>query len=642
MKKFIRLLTVLMLVIMLTACSAAATPSATQSSNAATTQTSNIPTASSETNNTSTPANDSSSTAAAENSKTHDSSEDYVYDASQSVALMLNGDSISAGGAGVTVTENIATITAAGTYTLSGKLNDGQIVVNSPSEGIVRLVLNGAEIHSSTSAPIYVKQADEVMIVLADNSQNILSDGQTYTFDVPADEEPNAAIFSKADLTITGNGAINVTANFRDGITSKDGLVIDNGNITVQAADDGIRGKDYLVMKNGNITVNAQGDGLKSDNETDATRGYIYIEAGTIQVNAGGDAINAQTDVIVSDGTFNLTSGGGSSQLADESTSAKGIKGAVSVVIEAGTFNINSADDTIHSNDSITIHGGSFQLSSADDGVHADTSLTINGGDLQIAQSYEGIESAAITINNGKLDITSSDDGINVAGGNDGSGMNFGGQPPMRPGLGGQPPMQPGFGGAQQDYFGASTGSYSLHINGGTILVNANGDGVDVNGGIEMTGGLLVISGPTQQMNGALDFDAGFKMAGGTIVAAGSSGMAMAPDQSSSQPAVLIYFTATQPGGSLVHIQDSAGTDILTFAPAKDYQSLAFSSAALKNGETYTVTTGGSATGSELGGLYQDGTYTSGTQYTTFTISSAVTIVGTGGGMGGGGGPRRP
>ena len=627
MKLFIQQFTTLMLVIVLTACSAAT--ASTEVITAA--QSNKITASSSETNFSSTATSESVSIDQTENSKTHDDPEDTVYDISQSVAITLNGDSISSDGTGVSITGTTATITAAGTYTISGQLNDGQIVVNSTSDEIVRLVLNGAEIHSSTSAPVYIKKAEKVIIVLADNSQNVLTDGQTYIFDIPEDEEPSAAIFSKDDLTITGNGSLNVTANFRDGIKSKDGLVIDSGNITVQAADDGIEGKDYLLLKDGNITVNAQDDGLKSDNDTDADKGFITIKGGTIQVNAGGDAISAETDITVSGGTFNLTSGGGSSQRADETTSAKGIKGGNSVVIESGSFNINSADDTIHSNDSITIRGGSFQLSTADDGIHADNSLTIDGGELLITQSYESIESAVITINDGKIDITSSDDGINVSGGRDGSGTNGGNQPGNRP----------GFGGPGQDFFGASSDSYFLYINGGEILVNARGDGVDVNGTIEMTGGLLVVSGPTERMNGALDYDRGFTLTGGTIVAAGSSGMAMAPDQSSSQPSVLIYFSATQPGGSPVNIQDSTGKNILTFVPAKDYQSLAFSSAALTNGETYTVSIGGSVTGSETGGLYQDGVYTSGTQYTTFTLSGAVTVVGNGGQMGGGG-SRRP
>jgi hypothetical protein len=339
--------------------------------------------------------------------------------------------------------------------------------------------------------------------------------------------------------------------------------------------------------------------------------------------------VYAFTDVSITGGNFVLTSGGGSGNRADEASSAKGIKGLVSVSIDGGTFTIDAADDAVHSNGGITINGGTFGLASADDGMHADATLTINGGDLQVTRSYEGIESAAITINNGSLRIASSDDGVNVAGGNDSSGMNPGMGPGGRGGRGGP-------GGPGQDAFSASAGQ-SLVIHGGSVYVDANGDGLDINGSIEMTGGTVVVNGPTQQMNAALDYDAGFSMSGGFLVAAGSSGMAMAPDQTSSQYSALIYFPTTLPAGTLVHIQNEAGEDLLTFAPAKDFQSVAFSSPELAANAAYTVFTGGSADGASSDGLYAGAAYTAGEQAATFTTSSVTTTVGSGGRMG----PRR-
>jgi hypothetical protein len=215
---------------------------------------------------------------------------------------------------------------------------------------------------------------------------------------------------------------------------------------------------------------------------------------------------------------------------------------------------------------------------------------------------------------------------VNVAGGNDSSGMN--------PGMG--PGGRGGRGGPGQDAFSTSAGQ-SLAIHGGSVYVDANGDGLDVNGSIEMTGGTVVVNGPTQQMNAALDYDAGFSMSGGFLVAAGSSGMAMAPDQTSSQYSALIYFPATLPAGTLVHIQNEAGEDLLTFAPAKDFQSVAFSSPELAANAAYTVFTGGSADGTSSDGLYAGAAYTAGEQAATFTTSSVATTVGSGGRMG----PRR-
>ncbi len=558
--------------------------------------------------------------AVVENAETHDSAEDDVWDSSEAIQIVLNGSSITAGGEGVTVDSGRATITAAGTYEISGSLADGQIIVNTEDEKKIKLVLNGVDISCSTSAPIAVMAADEVVVILADGSENHLSDGSSYVFEGAEEDEPNAALFSKADLTITGIGSLTVEGNYNDGIASKDGLVISGGTISVRAADDGIRGKDYLVVRDGNIEVVAQGDGLKSDNEEDATMGYVLIEGGVVGVSAGGDAIDGQTDAMITGGEVSLSSGGGSNGRIDESASAKGIKGVVSVTIDGGTVTVSSADDAIHSNGSVTIDGGTLALASGDDGMHADTTLEINGGEISITESYEGIESAAITINDGNIRIAASDDGINVAGGADGSGMAMG------PGFGGGPGGRPGGRPVQENL--AAAGNYRLVINGGYIYMDADGDGLDSNGSIEMTGGVVIVNGPTERMNGALDYMSGFNMTGGFLVAAGSSGMAEAPSESSSQPSVLLNLSSMQRAGTLIRIQTSDGQDVLIFAPAKEYQSIAFSSPDLTKGSTYAVYYGGSATGTASDGLYQDGTYSSGAEYTSFTISGMVTRIG--------------
>lgn len=621
MKKIAQLLMIIILIFTLTACSVS-NPTVTSSASAGQKSTT-IPTVQTTpvVASTKTASTETTSTVAApiQNSKTHEDASDYPYDAAAVIAITLNGNTISTNGTGVTIAGSTATISAAGTYSLSGKLSDGQIIVNTKAKEVVRLILNGVNIQSSTSAPIYIAEAKKVVILLADQTQNTLSDAKSYVFAVPAEEEPNAAIFSKSDLTIAGSGALTVNGNFQDGISSKDGLIIASGTITVNAADDGIRGKDYLVIKDGKFTINAKGDGLKSDNETDTAQGYISIARGAINITAGGDAITAQTDVTITSGEFTISSGGGSNQKAADTTSAKGIKAIQNVRIDGGTYTINGADDGLHTNGNLIINGGTFSIATADDGLHADATLTINGGDVRITKSYEGVESAVITINNGYVNVVSSDDGINGAGGSEGAGAN--------PGMpGGRPGQNPG----------SASAKYFLYIHGGNVYVNANGDGIDVNGTIEMTGGMLLVSGPTAQMNGALDYDVAFKLTGGTVVAAGSSGMAMAPDQTSSQPSVLIYLSANQPAGTLVHIQNSAGEDILTFAPTKAYQSLSFSSAKLVKGATYTIFTGGKSTGTLKDNLYQGGTYSGGTQVASFTVSGTVTTVGSGGRSGGG------
>ncbi len=542
----------------------------------------------------------------------HDDPADYQWDDSEIIPVTLNGDTIDVNNAAGTVNGSVVTLTSAGTYRITGTLTDGQIIVDTTDQEIVRLILAQAEINCLSSAPIYVRNSAKTMIVLEENTENVVTDGVSYLFEEPEEEEPNAAIFSKSDLTVYGTGTLNVTAAFNDGIASKDGLIITSGTLIVNAQDDGIRGKDYLVVKAGNITINALGDGFTSDNEEDDGMGYAYLESGTIDITAAGDGIQAASSVTVLEGDIELATGGGSDAAVDfETASAKGIKAATGLYLDGGTFIIDSADDAIHSNQSVEINSGTFDIASGDDGIHADASIDINGGDIRLTRSYEGIESAVIVINGGVMTIASSDDGINVAGGADGSSMG-------RPG---------------QGDFSASGNQY-LHINGGTIVVDSAGDGLDVNGALEITGGSVVINGPTSNDNGALDY-ASCYISGGLVVAAGSSGMAQIPGSDSSpQNSLLLNFDSSYPAESLIHIESEDGNHLLTFAPSKNYQSLAFSSPDLASGASYLVYTGGSSSGTADNGLYQDGTYSRGTLYTTFSVSDAVTYIGGGFPMG--------
>ncbi len=571
--------------------------------------------------------------AQAENSNVHDDAEDYVLNDSELTQITLNGSTITVSGNGVSVDGSTATITAAGTYSLSGSLADGQIIVDTTDKATVKLILNGVDLHCSTGAAIYVLNAEETTINLADLTENVVSDETRTAAEETesGEDDPNAAIYSKSDLTIFGDGSLTVNGNDNDGIASKDGLVIASGTITVNAVDDGIRGKDYLVIKGGTISINAQGDGLKADNAEDATKGYISVEAGNLQIAAAGDAMDAETDILIAGGQFTITSGNGT--LWGSDTSMKGLKAGVSITIDSGTFSIQSADDALNTNGTLMINGGSFTISSGDDGMHADNTLEINAGDIRITSSYEGLESAVITINAGNIYINASDDGINVAGGADASGFNAGMGPGGR--------MQPG-GGPGMDVFAAASGNYYLYINGGSITVNAAGDGIDSNGSIQMTDGTVIVNGPTENMNGAVDYMGTFGIQGGLFVAVGSAGMAQAPDASSSQASLLLNFSSTLQAGTLVAILNSQGQPVLTFAPNKQYQSLAFSSPDLEQGASYTVYTGGSSSGTATNGLYLDGVYTPGTQYTGFTASSVVTQLGGGGMPGGGGGRPRP
>ena len=384
--------------------------------------------------------NESSKSAASSNINVSVSdSSDESASADVKAKITLSNNSISAEGDGVEVVDKTITINSGGTYEVSGTLEDGQIIVDSADEINVYIVFNGVDISCSNSAPIYVKSAKNTIITLADNSENYLSDGSEYLYEELNDDgtvtdEPSACIFSKDDLTINGNGTLNVVGNYNNGIASKDDLKITAGT----AVNNGLKGKDSITIKGGEITVNSTGDGVKSDNTEDTTKGYIIIEGGSLNITSGGDGIQAETTLTISDGDINIVSGGGSSNAAthaesfqmgpwanpsntsssssSETGSAKALKAGTALTVDGGNINIDSADDSIHTNDTVMINTGIFHIKSGDDGIHADNVLEINGGDINITDSYEGLEAAHITVNDGNINLVASDDGINAAG----------------------------------------------------------------------------------------------------------------------------------------------------------------------------------------------------------------------------------
>lgn len=549
------------------------------------------------------------------------------------------GDNITVNGDGATVENNKITITSAGTYSIKGTLADGQIIVNAGDEDKVYIILNGVNITCSNSTPIYVKNAKKTIISLADNTENHVKDGEIYVLEDESTDEPNAAIFSKSDLIFIGNGSLTVDAKYNNGITSKDDLKIQSGNITVNAVEDGLRGKDMVAIDNGNVTITSGKDGIVSDNDEDLEKGYVLIEGGKINITSGKDGIQAETNVFVKDGDVTINTGGGSQNAAakvengpgmgkqfdpnasatattteattseEESTSAKAIKAKVNIVTEGGTFNIDSSDDSIHSNNNLVINAGIFNITSGDDGMHSDSTLTINNGNINIAKAYEGIEGETITTNGGEISLVTSDDGLNASGGNDSSGID-----------GNTTQSNPAGGHGES----ASTGV--ININGGKINVDSNGDGIDSNGSIYMKDGTVIVNGPTNDGNGPLDYNGTFEATGGVLIAAGSAGMAQAPSSESTQNSIKVTL-ASQTANTLVHIESEDGEEIITFAPSKQYASFVISSAKIKTGSTYKVYVGGSSTGTAVNGLYSDGTYTKGQEIGSAAISGTVTEI---------------
>ncbi|GEQ22325.1 hypothetical protein CBU02nite_28310 [Clostridium butyricum] len=565
------------------------------------------------------------------------------------------GASIKTEGSGVDIENNIVKITKGGTYSISGTLSEGQIVIEATKLDKVYIVLNGVNITNSKGAAIYIKEADKAVIAMEDNTDNYLTDGKTYAFEDENKDEPNGTIFSKTDLVFIGNGSLTVNGNYDRGIVGKDDLQIENGNITVNSVGDGIRGRDSIVVTGGDIVINSGGDGMQSNNDENTEKGYVLIEGGNINITSNEDGIQGENNVYVRNGEIKINSGGGSdnnnshknqgpgenmgrnqeisntsSESLEESASSKGIKANTGIIIEGGILNINSCDDSLHTNDSLIIDGGALEIQSGDDGIHSDNTLEINGGNINVSKSYEGIESESITINNGEIYVASSDDGINASGSSTSEEMtppSGNNTPDSSQNSDGTSSKMQGTGqgaGSGMPGIGESSGTGVLTINGGFITVDASGDGIDVNGCATMTGGTVIVNGPENNGNGALDYDGTFEVSGGVLIAAGSTGMAQAPSDGSSINSIKLTLSS-QSAENIVRIEDEDGNEIVTFAPAKQYASIVIASSEFETGSTYNVYVGGSSDGTSNSGLYEGGNYKDGERIMSFTINEKIT-----------------
>ena len=650
---------------------------------------------------------------------------------------------------GVSISGIIITITKEGTYVLSGALSEGQIVVDADSAK-VQLVLDNADITCASSAAIYVKNADKTFITLAEGSENILMN--TAEYEAIDDNNIDAVIFSKDDLTLNGKGTLTINSEYGHGIVSKDDLKLVGGTCNITAKNHALSGKDSVRIAAGTYNLTSGKDGIHSENADDEEKGFVYIASGDFTIESTGDGIDASYVVQIDDGDFDITAGGGaenatktnnempgggtgghmgggapggdnpsgeapsggpasdsdsgkqtgqtppdrpdgdsfdgsrpdekasdnagsqtaqtppdkpgtdtsdgqksdknsqSKDIADnttassassdtgsessssaspdadsennsstssdaDSTSTKGIKSDDALYVNGGTFTINSADDSFHSNSDATINDGTYTISSGDDGIHADSALLVNGGTITVIESYEGLEGLNITINDGKIDITASDDGMNAAGGNDASG--FGGR-------GGD-----GFKGMQapdaaqksdsasdtaqttgnitvaaqksdntsvasQDTDTASDDEMWMVINGGYVHVLAGGDGLDSNGDLTINGGEVYVDGPSDNGNSAIDYGekSSFYINGGTVVAVGSSGMAEDVSSDSKQQAAFVKLDSQADAGD-VTLKDADGNEIISYTAQKKYDCVIISTAALKEGQTYTLSASG-------------------------------------------------
>ena len=553
--------------------------------------------------------------------------EDASYDESSAVKIELNGSSAKSSSSSVEISDSTVTLTQEATYIVSGTLNDGMIVVDASDTAKIQIVLNGANITSDSSAPIYIKQANKVFVTLVED--NSLANGGTFT----AVDENNidAVVFSKQDLTFNGSGSLTVTSPIGHGIVAKDDLVITGGTYSIASASHGIDANNSVRIKNAVISSNSGKDGIHAENTDDTSKGFVYISSGTLDLDCEGDGISASSYLQIKDGIINIVAGGGyenatkkssdnygnfggkmtdgmqggngrpnnrmqgdgtnssadikntsatasSEESNDSGTSMKGLKSTNSMMIENGTFEINSADDAIHSDISVFVKYGTFEISSGDDAIHAENNLKISNGTINISNSYEGLEAITIAVEGGNISLTASDDGLNAAGGNDESGM------------AGRDEMFQNGGDMKGNGDLSSSSNGSVVISGGTLHIVASGDGIDSNGSIKISGGYTTVVGPTQGDTATLDYDTEANITGGTFVGTGASNMAQS--FSNSEQGVIAVSVDNQYANTKIVVKDENGNEIVSCTPELDFQILIVSSPEIESGETYSVTVG--------------------------------------------------
>lgn len=507
---------------------------------------------------------------------------DGSWDESEAVAITLSDSGSAAQGDGVSINGSTVTITAEGTYVVSGTLSEGQLVVDVNDGSKVQIVLDGANITSASSAALYVKSADKVFVTLASGTNSTLATTGDYV--AIDDNNIDAALFSKEDLTINGQGTLTVSSATGHGIVSKEDLKVCGGTLTVEAAKQAFSANDSVRISGGVLNLTSGGDAIHAENTEDATKGYIYVADGVISVIATGDALEASSTTQIDGGTIS-------------GTCAKGVKADGDVVILGGTIMLTGTDDTVHANGNVGIWGGTLELASGDDGIHADGQCGIAGGTITVSESYEGLEGLEVLILDGEIEVHASDDGINAAGGSDTGTEDTAAQEEL--GLEGM-----GTGAAEADSFGGMDGmaaggdmdeideDASLAIAGGTVSIYAeNGDGLDSNNSLTVTGGTVCVYGPENDGNSALDYAGEGTITGGTLVAVGMSGMAQGFGTDSTQGSALINLASTVTGS--LELKDASGNIILSFETDKNFNSVVVSCADMQENGTYTLEAGG-------------------------------------------------
>ena len=470
--------------------------------------------------------------------QTHYTNEDLTWDSSGEKTIDLANPTATDG---VSVENGTITITSGGTYRLSGEYS-GQVKIEAAKTDTVRLVLDNAKITNSTGPAINVVSAAEAIIYTAAGTTNTVADEANYT--ATGDDDPDAAIYSTANLTLAGEGSLSVEGAYEEGIHTTGGLVIASGTLEVNAANTGIKGKDYVDITGGIVNVTAAQDGIKSTNTDDESLGFTRLSAGSVTVSAGDDGLKAPHTLEISGGTLNIEK------------SNEGIEAQYINILD-GDVTVNSTDDGINA---------SLKDSSSDTSSDTTSGTATTGQQTQQNQ-------------NGQVQQAPAGGGAAPGGSQGSTGQNQNMPQPPADGA------MPGGGGGPFEVVDAA-----INISGGTVTVNAEGDGIDSNGTATFSGGTVTVNGSAAGGNNALDSNGDLLLNGGTVTTGSTADMFEAPSSASTSGYLKITDSSALTQGSTVQVTDSSGTVVANYKiTTSGVQLVLVSNKNIVKGQSYTV-----------------------------------------------------
>ncbi len=492
--------------------------------------------------------------------------------------LQLNGDSLISNASSLETSAARVTITEPGIYLVTGKLDDAQIVINVQNQGVVQLVLSDVSLHYSRGPAIHVQNADRTVLYLPDGSDSTISDDAQYLL-AGTNAEPDAAVYSKGDLILTGLGSLTVSGRYQNAVTGRETIAISGGNYHLTAQKDGIRGGEEVIVAGGRLHIESGEDGIKSDSAA-KDKGNVLIQSGILTVEAGGDGIEAENTVTLAGGSVTLNTGTLPAAILPEEPqeessgtapkepgeepepqSAVGVKAGRSVNLTGGILTINSEDHGVDSGETCRMSGGVLKISAGPhDGIRARRAVTVSEGTLYIKESGTGLRSASFLVDGGTVELNTS--AVGISAGRIASEQKIGGH---------------------------------VTVNGGTLRIHSGEDGIDSGDAITINGGLVIIDGPNDRGGGAFRYDeqSGGRCSvnGGTVLALCGWNRAMTFDESSEQ----CSFSRQILGGvgSIIILRNEAGEEIFRYTTPRGFDAVIFSSPQLKTGGSCTLSVNG-------------------------------------------------